>query len=106
LSTAQVDALKADAKYCEWILNTADSFDTFSQGVNKYKDILLGKIKGEPLGAFPTIPVPAVAPTAVPQDARKRFTDLIQFCKLSPNFNESVAEDLGVLAPENPSNPD
>jgi hypothetical protein len=104
LSTAQVDGLKADALYCEHIWGVSDIIDTYSQSVNKFKDILFGKID-ETLGTFPAIPVLGVAPPAVAANARKRFADLIQFCKLSSNFNESVAENLGVLAPVNPSDP-
>ena len=106
LAHAKVLSIQADALYCDYILEAADAFDTYSQGMNKYKDILLGRIRNETLGALPTIPVLAAAPPAVAGDVRKRFSDLIADCKRSPNFNEAIAEDLGILAPENPSDPD
>jgi hypothetical protein len=106
MDVADVDSLKADAKYCQWALTVSDIIDTYSQAVNKYKDILFGKIKDQPLGTFPPLPVLPPAPTAVAADARKRMTDMVQDWKREELFNDSVAEDLGVLAPVNPSDPD
>jgi hypothetical protein len=106
LTVPEKDGVKNDAAYCEYVLECCNIFDAYSQELNKYKDILFGKIKGEPLGSFPTIPTLTAAPTAVAADVRKRFADFIQNQKRKSAFNESIAEGLGVLAPENPSNPD
>jgi hypothetical protein len=57
MDAADVDSLKADAKYCQWVLTVSDSVETYSQAMNKFKDILFGKIKGQPLGTFPAVPV-------------------------------------------------
>jgi hypothetical protein len=106
MDAAEVGSLKADAKYCQWVLSVSDAVETYSQAVNKYKDILFGKIKGQPLGTFPPVPTLPAAPTAVAADARKRITDMVQDWKRETAFNDAAAEDLGVLAPVNPSDPD
>jgi len=106
MDPADVLSLKADAKYCQWILTVSDIVESYSQAVNKYKDILFGKIKDQPLGTFPPLPTLPLAPAAVAADARKRMTDMVQDWKRESAFNDAAAEDLGVKAPVNPSNPD
>jgi len=106
LDPLKVAAVKADLKLFTYILLVHDLFETFGQDVTAYKDLLRHGKNEELLGAIPTPPaMPVPVPPVTLAKMQKRFADLIQDCVRSKNFTTNIGEDLGIIAPSTPFDP-
>ncbi len=100
LSTAQINAVKADSLAFDYALSCAQIMQTFAHNYTEYKTQLLhANITN--LGGFPTLPVLPAAPAAVPADIKGRFRTLIQSLIHNPNkvYTQNIGEDLGIAGP-------
>jgi len=99
LTTEEVDSIKADSKYFDYVVGAADTFQTFSQSMTAYFMLLRYGRESDPLPPFPTIPVLAAVPAGVEADIQSRFARIIQHCVDSTNYTPTIGEDLGIEAP-------
>jgi hypothetical protein len=106
IAQAKVDSVKADRNIYDFILGLNDQVQTYAQGFTSYKKLLRFGNDNEVLGAVPvlTFPVPPFPPL-VAANIDKRFRDLVQDCAASPNFNDTIGQDLGIVAPFVPFDP-
>jgi hypothetical protein len=106
LNPAKVAAVIADQKLYSYILLLHDLFFTFSQDLTTYKRLLRHGIEEQVLGAIPVIPTaPIPVPPVTFANMQKRFADLVQDCVRSSNFSSAIGEDLGIIAPSTPFDP-
>ncbi len=106
LDPVKVAAVIADQRLYSYILLMHDLFFTFSQDLTAYKQLLRHGIDEQVLGAIPVIPTaPLPVPAVTFSNMQKRFADLIQDCVRSSNFSNAIGEDLGIIAPGTPFDP-
>ncbi|MEO8759351.1 MAG: hypothetical protein ABI388_00390 [Bacteroidia bacterium] len=104
LTTAQVNAAKADSLYFDYTLNAMITFQTFAHNYTRYKtELRHGHVAN--LGGLPAVPVLGAAPAVVTADIEARFRALIQSFTHNANFNANMAQDLGISAPVDTFNP-
>ncbi|MEO8761708.1 MAG: hypothetical protein ABI388_09730 [Bacteroidia bacterium] len=104
LTTAQINSIKADALYFDYVLNAMITFQTFAHNYTKYKtELRHGHVTN--LGGLPTLPVLGAAPAVVTADIEARFRNLIQSFAKNANFTAAMAQDLGIEAPANNFDP-
>ena len=104
LTAAQVNAVKADSLYFDYVLNAMITYQTFAHNYTKYKtELRHGHVSN--LGGLPTPPVLGTAPAVVAADIEARFRALIQSFSKNANFTAAMAQDLGIEAPASNFNP-
>ena len=104
LTTAQVNAVKADSLFFDYVLNSMLTMQTFAHGFTKYKSELRhGNVQS--LGALPVIPTLGTAPAAVAADIEARFRTLIQIITKNANYTNAIGQDLGIAGAETTFDP-
>lgn len=104
ITAAQVNSIKADSLYFDYVLNAMITYQTFAHNYTKYKtELRHGHVTN--LGGLPTPPVLGAAPALVAADIETRFRALIQGFSHNANFTAAMAQDLGIEAPANNFNP-
>lgn len=99
-SSAEIAALVQDAAMMRYLILNAQAAAAFSKSATAYKNELLGGV-GENANE-PDVPVfnAPTQPTQVEAGILERLSRALQRAKLSPNFNETVAEQLMIGATE------
>jgi hypothetical protein len=97
LTTAEVNAVIADAAIVTVVINMVLSFKDEQNKWVKFKNLeLFG-----PDGATPTLPVPpSPSATPVPPNVISRTRKLVARIKTHPAYNEVIGEDLRVIGSE------
>lgn len=97
---AEITALVNDSAMMRFAILNAQTAAAFSKTCTAYKNEMLGGL-GENFEQ-PRVPVfnGLSAPTAVEAGILERLSKAVQRARLSPNFNESVAEQLMIGATE------
>ncbi len=104
LSTAQVNAIKADSAAFDYALNSMITMQTFAHNYTKYKTELRKEHLSN-LGGFPVLPNLGTAPAAVAADIESRFRTFIQTIIHNANYTEAIGQDLGIVGASNTFNP-
>jgi len=106
IAQAKVDSVKADREMFTFILPLNNQVQTYAQGFTGYKKLLRFGNNNEVLGAVPVLNFPPPPfPALVAANIDTRFRDLVQDCAGSPNFNDTIGQDLGIVAPVVPFDP-
>ncbi|MHB8261792.1 MAG: hypothetical protein ACYDCN_12715 [Bacteroidia bacterium] len=106
LTTAQIDAIKADSLAFDYVLTCLNMIETFTHDYNKYKHELRHD-KTANLSGFPALPVLPPAPAAVLADIEARFRAFIQLLihHSSNAYTLAIGQDLGIVAPASTFDP-
>jgi hypothetical protein len=100
LTVAEVSAVQADSAIFSYTVDMVEVYKNESQKRVAFKNILgYGEI-GTPLPLFPANPTLSAPPALVPAGIFKRLAKLIQKIKNSALYNDSMGQDLGIIAPE------
>ncbi|HLG36094.1 MAG TPA: hypothetical protein VI757_14540 [Bacteroidia bacterium] len=102
LADAEVDSIKADSKFLDYVLGGLNAYQTFAESMTEYKDLLRYGRGTDVLPAFPAIPVLGLVPPIVLANIQSRFARIIQHCVDSGNYSITIGEDLGIEAPTTP----
>lgn len=105
VSAGQVTAIKLDRDNFHYAVHCAQLIDSYKQTVTAWKNLLRYGNKAEILPAFPAQPTLPAAPAAVDANVQGRFAALIQQIVANTNYTTSIGEDLGIVAPVSPFNP-
>ena len=105
LTAGQIASIKDDKNMWVFILGMREGYKTKTQDVSNYKKIVRSGPTGTPLGAVPTPPVFAAAPSLVASNIVDRFRKLIGQIKKAPNYNNAIGEDLGIVGDEHVVDP-
>lgn len=93
-SAAEITALVNDSAMMRFAILNAQAAAAFSKTCTAFKNAMIGGV-GENVGT-PKTPVynPIAPPTDVDAGVLERLSKAIQRAKLSPNFNQAIAEQL------------
>lgn len=93
-SAAEITALVADSAMLRYAILNAQTAAAFSKTCTAFKNAMIGGV-GENITP-PKTPVynPLAPPTDVDAGVLERLSKAIQRAKLSPNFNQAIAEQL------------
>jgi len=100
LTAAETASVIADNLMFAFIMSMLAAVETFKQSVTKFKNILRSGPLSEMLGAIPVFPALPAPPAAVDAGIFIRITRLVRKIKASPNYNETIGEDLGIVGDE------
>lgn len=102
-TAAEAAALAADALCFHFSVDYASNVKTQSKEVSRFKDKLRDGLIGD-LGPLPILPAVA-APPLVPAGVFKRVSVFVARVKASPNYNEGIGEEMGIIGTEQPFDP-
>ena len=102
ISAGDVTSLKNDAVMTRFVFNNQQDTQDFAQSHSEYKKKL--RYGGE-IGQMPTPPVFTTVPTLVAGNVEERFRTFTGRIIVHRNFTKAIGEDLGIIAPETPFNP-
>jgi len=105
VGAGQVTSIKDDRNMFKFLMLMRESYKTKTQDVTRYKNILRKGPTGTPLGVVPFPPVFAASPAVVASNIEDRFRKLVAQIKASPNYNDAIGEDLGIVGDENAVDP-
>ncbi|MBY0426098.1 MAG: hypothetical protein K2Q22_10710 [Cytophagales bacterium] len=94
---ADVTAIANDSAFFTWVLDLLEAFRTGTKDRTKYKNILRDGPLGTTLGAVPTAPAIAAAPTAVAAGVFPRISSYVKRIKAHPNYTEAIGQDMGII---------
>ncbi|MCX6208097.1 MAG: hypothetical protein NTZ59_01010 [Bacteroidetes bacterium] len=92
--------LRKDWTLMKYVVSANNIMDTNSTAFTTFKNVLR---KGGTLGVLPPIPVLAAAPPITSGGMEKRFRDLVQDAVRSTAMTDTIAQDLGIVAPASPT---
>jgi hypothetical protein len=101
LTTAQVNAHKADAARFDWEVKRQQAYLAYAQALTKWKD----RVREGSAGDEPELPVLPTEPAAVAPGVETRFRKFVGDMSRHANWSDAIAEALRLLAPEG-SRPD
>ncbi len=96
VTTAEKNSALADAVFFEYVVSWMGVNRAFSVSSTSYKDLARVQIGAEVLPAVPPTPVADTPPALVEAGIQKRFTDLAERIKKSPNYTFTIGEALGI----------
>jgi hypothetical protein len=100
LTAAEVASVQADSVIFTYTIDMVEIYKNDTQKRVSFKNILgYGEI-GTPLPVFPANPTLAVPPALVAAGIFKRIAKLVQKIKNTATYNDSIGQDLGIVAPE------
>jgi hypothetical protein len=102
LTGAQVDACVASCKYGAYVLGSwLPDVRTLSPAATAAMELLMNG-SGPTAVELPvfTAPTPPTGVVAVPPGVLTRLFDLVQIIKNSTGYNETIGQELGIIAPE------
>lgn len=106
LDADEVKQVKIDFAWFNFNYKTLQDFRNYAQALTAYKDLQRYGLDNQVLGSLPAAPVVGTPPVdATSANAQSRFARLIQQCVKSSNFSKAIGEDLGIIAPDNPFDP-
>ena len=98
LTPSEVNSIKADARYYNWVINTAALFKSHAKALTKFKkSARKGPNKDVDL-LYLTAPVPEPEPPVVKPNIELRFSKLVKKIKSSRNYTAGIGEGLGIVA--------
>lgn len=100
VSAAEITSVQNDAAALVYWLGNIDLFATEKEERVQYKNILRDGPIGTPGGVVPSTPTPPAPPATVLPGIFPRVTTLIGRIKKSPNYNDSIGKDLGIIGAE------
>ena len=100
LTPAEVASVQADSAIFTYTIDMVEVYKNESQKRVSFKNILGHGEIGTPLPVFPANPTLAMPPALVAAGIFKRLAKLIQKSKNSASYNDSMGQDLGIIAPE------
>ena len=106
LNPDDVKQVKADFVWFAYEFKAMKDFRDYSQAVTAFKDLQRHGIGNQLLGDFPQPPkleLPPVDKTLA--NAQSRFATLIQLIVKNPKYSKTIGEDLGIIAPDTPFDP-
>lgn len=100
VTAAEQTSVTNDANMFAYMIALVETFTTEKEERVNYKNILRDGPAGSPLGAMPTMPVIAAAPTAVQPGIFLRVGQLIARIKKHSGYNTDRGTDLGIIGAE------
>ena len=102
---ADVDLVKADSKYLEWLITAKKAYITIGEAWTSFGDnSIYGTDEGIDV-VQPALPTLEAAPPLVHPGFRNRFSALAADCKKSTNYSEDIGINLGIVAVVTPFKP-
>jgi hypothetical protein len=96
VTTAEKNSATADAVFFAYTINWLGVNRDFSKASTSYKDLARVAVGAEVLPAVPPTPVADTPPALVEAGIQKRFTDLAERIKKSPNYTPTIGDALGI----------
>jgi hypothetical protein len=100
LTAAEVASVQSDSAIFTYTIDMVEVYKNESQKRVSFKNILGHGEIGTPLPVFPANPTLTVPPALVAAGIFKRLAKLVQKIKNSASYNDSIGQDLGIIAPE------
>ena len=93
--------LLIDYNHFKYNITVIDILQSNAEAVVSYKNAIRNLAEAATLGVFPALKPLPTAPTGTPiGDLEKQFRKIVRTMVDSPNFTETIAKDLGLLAPQ------
>ncbi len=98
ITPSEVNSIKADALYYNWVINTANLYKSYAKGMTSFKkSARKGQNKNIDLSVTPP-PVPEPEPPPVKPNIQSRFSKLVKRIKSSRNYSAVNGISLGIEA--------
>ena len=99
ITPAEVTNTANDYAMYKYIMDMLEAYKQTTSNIVAYKDLLKHTNGQQHLGAIPTLPVLAAAPTAVAEGMFERIAGLVKRIKGHPSYTDAIGKDLGIIAP-------
>jgi hypothetical protein len=100
LDPAVLTNVSNDSEFMGFAVTSIDTSKTYAQGWTSLKDDARNGKGTTPIGTFPSPVDVTTPPTAVDPGIEDRFRALVRQIKANPAYNNTMGEDLGIVAPE------
>jgi len=102
VDVADIAAIKADAAFLTWVINTRKGYITNGESWTTFGDSLFRGADEGSNAVPPALPSVATMPTLVHPGMRKRFSEIAANCKSSSGYTETIGTDLEIVATDTP----
>jgi hypothetical protein len=102
VTAAEVTQTQQDNVFWAYVVDAKNKLAQYAQDWTAYKNHARD---GDALGAMPTAPVLAPAPTLVPPDIFGRIAALVARIKKHPGYTEAIGNDLDIIGAEQTMDP-
>ncbi len=99
ITAAEVTAIQKDTAMYTYIINMLEVYKQTLNNITSYKNLLKHAVGQQHLGAIPSPPTLAAAPTAVSEGVFDRISKLVKRIKASTSYTDAIGNDLGIIAP-------
>ena len=99
ITATEVTNTANDYAMYKYVLDLLELYKQTTHNVVAYKELLKHTNGQQHLGAIPTLPVLAAAPTAVAEGMFERIAGLVKRIKGHPSYTDAMGKDLGIIAP-------
>ena len=98
ITAAEVSAVQKDAAMYIYIINMLEAYKQTVNNITSYKNLLKHAVGQQHLGAIPSAPTLATAPTGVTEGVFDRISKLAKRMKASTSYTDAMGQDLGIIA--------
>lgn len=105
ISDDSIKEIKADHGLLGWAISAKESWINYGHSWTDLVDLMF---HGDANSSVITIPAPPVIPAAPPlvlPNMYKRFSNIAEDCKRSPNYTQAIGIDLGIVEIASPFDP-
>lgn len=99
LSAAEVASIAADALMFGFCIQNLDDFVGEKENRTTYKNLVRSGPVGSPITPYPLVPVVSPPATVAP-GVFSRVGDYVKRIKASPNYNDGIGKNLGIIGAE------
>lgn len=99
VTPTELSSVQNDQAMFKYIINLMEQYYNTYLSLAGYKNMLKFAEGFQHLGALPTLPTLTNAPALVPEGIFERVSRLVKRMKASPNYNDHIGTDLGIVAP-------